>query len=110
MGSDFPIENENPFWGLFAACERSDHAGQPAGGWLPLEKLSRAEALRAYTWEAAWAGFDEANVGSLQPGRCADFLVLPADPLTCDATELRDLGPDETWIGGRRAFAREVGT
>lgn len=106
LGSDFPVERENPFWGIFAACERTDHAGLPAGGWLGHERLTREEAIRGFTTDAAFAGFDENDVGALSPGRRADFLVLPADPLTCPAAELVTLRPDETWVGGRRAWSR----
>jgi predicted amidohydrolase YtcJ len=104
LGSDFPVESANPFWGWYAAVTRQDAEGQPPGGWLPGQRLGREEALRGFTLDAAYAAFQEDDLGSLSPGKLADFLVLDRDPLTVPAGELRDTRVLETWVGGRRAF------
>jgi predicted amidohydrolase YtcJ len=104
LGSDFPVESANPFWGWYAAVTRQDAEGQPAGGWMPGQRLDREEALQGFTLDAAYAAFQEDDLGSLSPGKLADFLVLDRDPLTVPAAELRHTRVLETWVGGRRAF------
>jgi hypothetical protein len=81
FGSDFPVEAPNPLWGLYAARTRTDHAGQPAGGWFPSQRLSGQEALEGFTTGAAFASFAEHQRGRLAPGFDADFVVLPVDPV-----------------------------
>ena len=102
--SDFPVESENPLWGLYSSIARQDHAGGPPGGWYPEERLTPAEALRGFTLDAAWAGFDEAELGSLEPGKRADFVVLPRDPLTCEPRQLVDMQVTSTWVGGEQVY------
>ena len=104
LGSDFPVEHENPLWGLFAAITRTDHDGLPAGGWRAEEALTRQQALRGFTLDAAFASFSDGELGSLSPGKRADFVVLPEDPLTCDAARLVAMRPIATWIGGRQEW------
>lgn len=76
FGSDFPVEQVDPRLGLFAAVSRQDLAGEPAGGWYADERVTRYEALRGFTLDAAYAGFMEKMVGSLEEGKRADFVVL----------------------------------
>ena len=104
LGSDFPVESPNPRLGLYAAVTRQDREGQPAGGWLPEQKLSAAEALRGFTSDAAYAGFDEAEVGRLAPGLRADFVILEGDPLSVPAGQLDDLHIRSTWVDGKPVF------
>jgi hypothetical protein len=104
LGSDFPVESANPFWGLYAAVTRQDAEGFPEGGWNSAERLSLGEALRGFTIDAAWAGFQEADLGSLSPGKYADFVILDRDPMTVAPRELRDTRVLQTWVGGRRAW------
>jgi hypothetical protein len=104
LGSDFPVESERPLWGLFAAITRQDHQGRPEGGWHAEERLTPEEALGGFTLDAAWAGFDEPALGSLSPGKVADFVVLPDDPLSCAPSRLVDMRPVATWVGGERVF------
>lgn len=101
LGSDFPVESVDPRLGLHAATTRADEAGRPAGGWRPEEKLTAFEALRGFTLDAAFAGFAEADVGSLQPGKRADFVVLAEDPLAIDPARLRELTVRATYVDGR---------
>jgi predicted amidohydrolase YtcJ len=104
LGSDFPVEQVDPRLGLYAAVTRQDRAGQPPGGWLPDQRLSAAEALRGFTADAAWAGHDEAEVGRLQPGLRADFVVLDRDPLAVPAAQLAELQVRSTWVDGRPVY------
>ena len=104
LGSDFPVESPDPRLGLYAAVTRQDRAGQPPGGWLPDQKLSLAEALRGFTADAAYAGFDEKKVGQLKPGLRADFVVLAKDPFAIAESELDDLPIESTWVDGKAVY------
>ena len=79
FGSDFPVEIERPFWGLFAAVTRQDPSGEPPAGWLPQHRLSLEETLRFHTAGSAYASFDESRLGVLKPGMRADVTVLDRD-------------------------------
>ena len=104
LGSDFPVESVDPRLGLYAAVTRSDARGLPAGGWYPDEKLTAFEALRGFTLEAAYAGFAENEVGSLAPGKRADFVVLAEDPLAVPEAALRTLTVRATYVDGKPVY------
>ncbi|GAB3056840.1 amidohydrolase [Stenotrophomonas tumulicola] len=104
LGSDFPVEQVDPRLGLHAAVTRQDHAGQPPGGWQPGQRLTAVEALRGFTTDAAWAGHDEAQVGRLQPGLRADFVVLDRDPLAVPSAQLSTLQVRSTWVDGQPVY------
>lgn len=107
LGSDFPIEEPGPLEGLQAAVARTRPDGSPAGGWRPEDALSVDEAFAGFTSGAAFAGFQEAELGRLAPGLRADFVVLSRDPFAVPPGELASLAVEETWIGGRRRFRRD---
>ena len=104
FGSDFPVEDVNPFWGMYSAITRQDADGKPAGGWYPDQRVTTHEALRAFTIDAAWAGFDESTLGSLAVGKRADFVVVAADPFAAAPRALRDTQVLATWVDGKAAF------
>lgn len=104
LGSDFPVESVDPLLGLSAAVTRSDVSGKPAGGWRAEEKLTSFEALRGFTLDAAYAGFDEASVGSLAVGKRADFLLLDADPVVVDPSRLSKLAVLATYVDGKAVY------
>lgn len=104
LGSDFPIESVDPRLGLYAAVTRSDAQGLPAGGWYPDEKLTAFEALRGFTLDAAYAGFAENELGSLAPGKRADFVVLAEDPLAVPDAALRSLTVQATYVDGKPVY------
>lgn len=106
FGTDFPVESPNPFPGLSAAVSRQDMNGQPPGGWIPSERLTFAQALDAYTRGAAYAGFAEDRMGSLEPGKWADFILVDRDPTTVDAQSLARTRVFETWVAGKRVWQR----
>lgn len=103
-GSDFPVESPNPMLGLYAAVTRQDAGGQPSGGWRPEDRLTREEALRAFTVDAAYAEFAEDRRGMLSPGRLADFVVLDRDVLACEAKELPATRVQRTVIEGQTVY------
>jgi predicted amidohydrolase YtcJ len=104
-GSDFPVESENPFHGLYAAVTRQDGAGNPPGGWEPSERMTAEEALRSFTLGAAYAAFEEAERGSIAASKKADLVVLPASPLAIGPAELRSMRPLAVIVDGRVARA-----
>ena len=105
LGSDFPVESVEPRLGLYAAVTRADASGKPAGGWLPGEKLTAYEALRGFTLDAAYAGFAETEVGSLEVGKRADFVILAEDPLAVPDAQLRTLHVRATYVDGKPVYA-----
>ena len=103
-GSDFPVELSNPFHGLYAAVTREGRDGQPAGGWYPDQALTRAEALHSFTLAAAYAARQEDRVGSLEPGKWADFIVIDRDYFAIPADEIDDIRVLQTWVGGQKVY------
>jgi len=106
LGSDFPVESTNPFWGIHAAVTRQDHANLPPGGWIPAQAMTRVEALRAFTLDAAYAAGADDRVGTLEPGKYADFILVDRDLFTVPAEQLWQVQVLETWVGGARVFPR----
>lgn len=100
-GSDFPVESENPFLGIYAAVTRQDLDGRPRGGWRPGERMSIGEALRAYTLDAAYAGFEEGVRGSIAAGKRADLVVLRANLLTMPVSQIPKTAPSAVLVAGR---------
>ncbi|WP_205451902.1 amidohydrolase [Sphingobium estronivorans] len=106
FGSDVPVESPNPFLGMAAAMSREDASGQPAGGWMPEQRVSFEAALDGFTRQAAYAGFAEKRFGSLVPGQRADFLLVDRDISLSNASEIRTTQVLETWIGGKRVYVK----
>src|SRR5215210_5943648 len=107
LGSDFPVESADPRLGLYAAVTRQDLSGQPAGGWLPGERLTREEALRGFTLDAAWSLFLEKEVGSLEVGKRADLVVFARDIMTVPEREIPKVEVDYTLVDGQIEYERE---
>jgi len=105
LGSDFPVEQVNPMLGIYAAVTRQDTRGWPPGGWYPAEKLTREEAVRGFTLDAAYSGFMEKSVGSLESGKRADFIVLDRNIFEVDASEIADIKVLQTWLDGERVWS-----
>lgn len=104
LGSDFPVERVSPLLGFYAAVTRQDGEGRPEGGWRPEERLSREEALRGFTIDAAYAAFMEEEVGSLAPGKRADFVVLDRDVMTVPAEEILGAAVVATFLDGEPIY------
>lgn len=104
LGSDFPVEAVNPMLGIHAAMTRQDLEGWPEGGWLPQESLSREQAIRGFTIDAAYAGFMEDHIGSLETGKKADFIVLEKDIMQIPPEAIPTLKVEQTWVDGKRVF------
>jgi len=100
-GSDFPVEQPNPMLGLHASITRQDAKGEPAGGWRPDQRLTREQALKSWTLDGAYAGFEEKQKGTLEAGKLADFLVLDRDIMTVAESEILKTKVRMTVLGGR---------
>jgi predicted amidohydrolase YtcJ len=103
-GTDFPVEEVNPLLTFHAAVTRQDPANSPAGGWYPDQKMTREEALQSMTIWPAYAGFQESVLGSLTPGKYADFVILDRDIMRVPDTEILGTRVISTWIGGKRVY------
>jgi predicted amidohydrolase YtcJ len=126
-GSDFPVENPNPFLGIYAACTRKDLHGKPENcddiekffrlssdgiidsinftkGWYASERMTREEAVRSFTTWAAFAAFEENLKGSLESGKLADFLVISKDIFECPENEISSIQVEYTFLGGKEVY------
>jgi predicted amidohydrolase YtcJ len=108
-GSDFPVEEPNPMLGFYAAITRQDPSGGPPGGWMPDQRLSRDEALRSFTIGAAYAAHVEEQLGSLEPGKLADFVVLSRDIMRVPPKEILTTEVTLTVIGGEIVYEKGRG-
>jgi hypothetical protein len=106
-GSDFPVEDANPFHGLYAAVTRRPLDGADRG-WQPEQRMTREEAVRAFTVWNAYASRQEALLGSLEPGKRADLVVLSDDVFRCPESGIKDIVPVLTVVGGDVVFRREA--
>ncbi len=126
-GSDFPVENPNPIWGIYAAVTRQDKQGRPRDaedgrkyfyfkegssdtsafddGWYASQKMTREEAIRSFTTWGAWAAFEEREKGSLQANMLADFVVLSSDLAKVPDNEILNVRVLKTYVGGREVFS-----
>ncbi len=107
-GSDAPVESVRPLLGIYAAVTRQDKDGWPEGGWYPEQLLSREEALRMYTLDAAYGAFEEDLKGSLEAGKLADIVVLSRDIMTIPAPEILETEILMTLLGGKVVFKKEM--
>jgi predicted amidohydrolase YtcJ len=107
-GSDLPVEEVNPLISFHASISRQDENDWPAGGWHPEQKMTRDEALKSMTIWAAHAGFMEKDVGSLEPGKYADFVVLDQDIMQVPPELVLRTRVLATYLGGRAVHQSEV--
>lgn len=103
-GSDYPVELANPFFGIHAAVTRQDQQNQPAGGWLPEQKLTLVEALRSFTVDAAYGAFQDQAMGSLAPGMWADFILVDRDIVKIAPEQLWQTKVLATYVGGELKY------
>jgi predicted amidohydrolase YtcJ len=104
LGTDFPVEQVNPFLTFYAATTRQDTSGWPEGGFLPDEALSRTETLWGMTRWAAYAMFREQEIGSIEVGKRADFCVLDRDIMEVRPQDIPQTKVLATFIDGLKVY------
>jgi predicted amidohydrolase YtcJ len=107
FGSDWTVAPIEPLLGIYAAVTRRTLDDANPNGWVPQEKISVADALRAYTSTNARGGFMGDEIGVLRPGMRADMVLLSHDILTIDPVRIRDAKVDYTIIDGAVVYERE---
>jgi predicted amidohydrolase YtcJ len=104
FGTDYQVEPLNPMEGLYAAVTRKERLGESGSGWFPKEKLTMEEAIRYYTWGAAYAQFMEDRKGMIKTGYLADIVITDKDLLSIPETEIMKTKIDYTITGGRIVY------
>ena len=112
FGTDFFVEPMEPVQGLYSAVTRQsrEEPGVPPGGWLPAQRLTIREAIRAYTTVPAWVEYQEHQKGTLERGMLADLVVWDRDLLAVPPLELLEAKPVLTVVGGRVVFGPQPPT
>jgi predicted amidohydrolase YtcJ len=100
-GTDVPVEPINPIASFFASVTRQTLKGEPEGGYEPAEKMTREQALRSYTLDAAYGAFEEKIKGSIEVGKRADFTIFSQDIMTVSDQNLLKTKVTATVVGGR---------
>jgi predicted amidohydrolase YtcJ len=106
FGSDWTVAPLDPMLGVYAAVTRRTLDGKNPGGWVPEQKITIGETLRAYTYGNAWATFNEQKWGTLAPGRYADVVILDRDPFAVAPESLGTIKPRYTVVGGRVIYRK----
>jgi len=99
--SEYPI---NPMLGLYSAVARQTLSGEPAAGWFPEQRLTIEEAIRAYTYNTAYANFEEKTKGSIEVHKIADLVVLTRSLLQATPREILDTKVVYTIVGGKIVY------
>ncbi len=103
-GTDAPVEPISPFASFYASISRKTLQGTPTGGYEPDQKMTREQALRSYTIDAAYGAFQEEVVGSVEVGKFADFTILDRDIMTIDEAEVLETKALMTIVGGKVVY------
>jgi hypothetical protein len=108
FGSDWPVASMDPILGIYAAVTRSTLDGKHPGGWIPAQKISVEDAVRAFTTGGAYAEFAEGEKGTLTPGKLADIVLLDRDIFRVAPDRIREARVVATICGGRFVFRDEA--
>ena len=106
FGSDWDVATPDPLKGIDAAVTRRTNDGKNPGGWMPEQKVTLAEALRAYTWGNAYAVSQEKKRGTLAPGMYGDVVVIDRNLFAIPADSLGEAKVRATVVGGKVVFER----
>ena len=104
FGSDWAVAPASPIQGIYAAVTRRTLDGKNPNGWVPEQKITVKEALKAYTINAAYASFEEDIKGSLSPGKLADFVVLSDNLFDISPVAIKDVKVLQTYVGGKLVY------
>ena len=106
-GTDCPVEGCNPFPNIYCAVTRKDLKGNPEGGFYPEECVDIYTAVDAYTEGSAYAEFMENKKGRIKEGFYADMVILDKDIFTVDSSEIKDIQPILTMVGGKVVYEKK---
>jgi len=106
FGSDWTVAPLDPVAGIYAAATRRTLDGRNPGGWVPAQKITVEEAVRAYTGNAAFAGFTERDKGTIEGGKLADLVVLSRDIFRIPAEDIMEAEVRMTIFGGRIIYRK----
>jgi predicted amidohydrolase YtcJ len=104
FGSDWPVVTISPWPGVQNALTRQTAEGEPAGGWVPKERISLEDAIKGYTLGAAFAGRREKTEGSLEPGKVADLIILSKDLFKIEPPDVLNEEVLVTMVGGKVVY------
>jgi predicted amidohydrolase YtcJ len=104
FGSDWTVAPLDPLSGIYAAVTRQTIDGNNPEGWYPAQKISVEDALKAYTVNNAYAGFEDHLTGSLEVGKRADLIILDKNPMLVEPSALQTIKVESTVIGGQRVY------
>ncbi len=104
FGSDSPVAPINPLLGVYAAVTRRTLDDKNPNGWIPEQKISVEEAVRAFTWGSAYGEFQDGVKGTIEVGKLADFVILSDDIFTIDPVRIRDTKVVITIVDGKIAY------
>ena len=105
-GTDAPVEPLDPIPSFYASVSRRTLKGTPEGGYEPAEKMTREQALKSYTIDAAYGAFMEDITGSIEVGKYADFTIFDKDIMTIDEDDILDAYVEMTYIDGKLVYNR----
>jgi predicted amidohydrolase YtcJ len=104
FGSDSPVAPLNPLFGVYAAVTRRTLDDKNPNGWIPEQKITVDETVRAFTWGSAYGEFQDDVKGTLEVGKLADFVILSADIFAIEASNIRDVKVLTTVVDGKVVF------
>lgn len=107
FGSDSPVAPLNPIWGVYAAVTRRTLDDKNPNGWIPEQKISVDETVRAFTWGSAYGEFQDQWKGTLEVGKLADLVILSDDIFTIDPVKIRDVTVLKTVVDGKVVYERK---
>ncbi|MCH7763774.1 MAG: amidohydrolase [Candidatus Marinimicrobia bacterium] len=107
FGSDWPVASLDPLMGIYTAVTRHTRDGKNPDGWYPDEKISVEDAIRCYTINSAYAGFQEEKLGTIEAGKLADFVVLSKNITAIEPEEILNTKVVRTVVGGKDVFVKK---
>jgi predicted amidohydrolase YtcJ len=107
FGSDWFVAPPTPVEGIYAAVTRRTLDGKHPGGWVPQQRITVEEALRAYTIDAAYSAFSESSLGSIEPGKLADLVIFERNLFEARPSELNEIPINTTIIGGKVVYQQQ---
>lgn len=107
LSTDAPIVSFDPWANIYCAVTRKRLNGEPEKGYMPEEAMDIYAAIDAYTYESAYASFEEKIKGRIKPGYLADFILLDCNIFTCELNQLKEVNVLSTVVGGKEVYKKE---